>query len=389
MTNIAIYNHHWATMGGGEVSAGILAETLSKNHHITLLGPTPPNTRLFKTRLNIDISDCTFRQVENDFEASRVSEEFDFFINHSFSSKAQNHSPHGTYIVMFPGNPSRIRSRIKSAVYLPLWKSCQLLGTVSSYFRDIDQKIRLQTTNLQWTRSYQRFLSISDFSSIWTEKLWNQSSELLYPPPSRQVSPGEKKPFILSVGRFFDSKTTHSKQQIEMIKAFRILSQKDGLPDWRLVLAGGCSPNETSYLETVRAAASGLPVEILPNVSGGDLADLLASSSIYWHATGFKQNENKPALFEHFGISIVEAMTAGSVPIVFGAGGPLEIVRHGVDGFHWGTPDELIEKTQLLVNDTNLRTRLSNNAIKRATLFGKNQYEEKVQSLFSFEQERI
>ena len=99
----------------------------------------------------------------------------------------------------------------------------------------------------------------------------------------------------------------------------------------------------------------------------------------------FKQKEKKPALFEHFGISIVEAMTAGAVPIVFGAGGPLEIVRHGVDGFHWGTPDDLIEKTQLLINDTNLRTRLSNNAIKRATLFGKNQYEEKVQSLFSFE----
>ena len=39
--------------------------------------------------------------------------------------------------------------------------------------------------------------------------------------------------------------------------------------------------------------------------------------------------ERHPERFEHFGISVVEAMAAGAVPLVFGAAGPGEIVQDG------------------------------------------------------------
>ena len=35
-------------------------------------------------------------------------------------------------------------------------------------------------------------------------------------------------------------------------------------------------------------------------------------------------------------------MSAGPVPVVFGAAGPAEVVRDGVDGVHFATLDELV-----------------------------------------------
>ena len=69
--------------------------------------------------------------------------------------------------------------------------------------------------------------------------------------------------------------------------------------------------------------------------------------------------ELHPERFEHFGIAVVEAMAAGAVPVVFAAAGPAEIVRHGVDGFHWKTLDELQSFTRQLMNDEELRLKMS------------------------------
>jgi glycosyltransferase involved in cell wall biosynthesis len=58
------------------------------------------------------------------------------------------------------------------------------------------------------------------------------------------------------------------------------------------------------------------------------------------------------------------------VPVVFGAAGPAEIVRHGVDGFHWRTLDELAACTHRLMNDESLRALMSESARERAAQFG-------------------
>ncbi len=52
---------------------------------------------------------------------------------------------------------------------------------------------------------------------------------------------------------------------------------------------------------------------------GAELADLYARASIFWHAAGLGEDaEDDPNRMEHFGISIVEAMSAGAVPVVLG-----------------------------------------------------------------------
>ena len=88
--------------------------------------------------------------------------------------------------------------------------------------------------------------------------------------------------------------------------------------------------------------------------------ELFASSSIFWVATGLGEDEEKaPWLFEHFGITTVEAMAAGCVPVVIDKAGQREIVRHGTDGYRWTTLAELEALTRMVAGDEALRARLA------------------------------
>jgi glycosyltransferase involved in cell wall biosynthesis len=58
-----------------------------------------------------------------------------------------------------------------------------------------------------------------------------------------------------------------------------------------------------------------------------------------------------PELTEHFGISTVEAISAGCIPLVVGRGGQPEIVTN--PDLLWQTIEELIEKTQAVINTPN------------------------------------
>jgi glycosyltransferase involved in cell wall biosynthesis len=74
-------------------------------------------------------------------------------------------------------------------------------------------------------------------------------------------------------------------------------------------------------------------------------------------------------VFEHFGMTTVEAMAAGCVPVVIDKAGQREIVRHGVDGYRWSTLDELESYTRALARDDDLRERLAASAVERARMF--------------------
>jgi glycosyltransferase involved in cell wall biosynthesis len=87
---------------------------------------------------------------------------------------------------------------------------------------------------------------------------------------------------------------------------------------------------------------------------------LLQSAKIYWHATGFAEDETThPERMEHFGITTVEAMAAGCVPVVINKGGHPEIIQHGVNGFLWNTREELKQYTTVLIQDKALRGRMA------------------------------
>ena len=73
---------------------------------------------------------------------------------------------------------------------------------------------------------------------------------------------------------------------------------------------------------------------------------------------------------EHFGITTVEAMSAGAVPVAFAAAGPLEAFRDGVEGHHFRTVEGLVDITERLLLEPDHRARLAAAAVTRAEEFG-------------------
>jgi glycosyltransferase involved in cell wall biosynthesis len=219
--------------------------------------------------------------------------------------------------------------------------------------------------------SYDRVLSNSAYTQAWVAKMWHRESDVLYPPVTSFL-PYEKRPMILGVGRFFVPGTGHNKKQLEMVKAFRQLRAQEttDVSDWELHLVGGCAPEHQSYFERVRAAAEGLPVTLHRDATGAELARLYGEASIFWHAAGMGENPNRhPERQEHFGITTVEAMSAGAVPVVIDAAGQAEIVEAGVSGFRFTTTEELVTATIRLIEDESLRRTMSEAAETRAHTF--------------------
>ena len=219
-----------------------------------------------------------------------------------------------------------------------------------------------------WARSYGTIVANSAFTQGWVRRRWGLDSTVLHP-PVRMREPGTKERSILNVGRFFGEGLGHSKRQLDLVTAFRQLV--DGrLAGWTLHLAGGCSHEGRSYLDAVRQRAEGYPVELHVDASGSEIDRLYQAAAIYWHASGLGVDpERRPDVLEHFGISTVEAMSAGAVPVVVGLGGLVETVRHGVDGYHFQTIDGLASITVRLAGDPGAVARLSASARRRAQAF--------------------
>jgi glycosyltransferase involved in cell wall biosynthesis len=190
----------------------------------------------------------------------------------------------------------------------------------------------------------------SEFSRAWTEARWGVDATVV--PPAvvlRQHDRSGKEPLVLAVGRFFPS--AHSKRQDVLIEAFERLIQRPEASGYRLALAGGLErdrPDHVAWYDGLVESAAGLPVDFYPSVDNTDLDRLFAKASVFWHAAGFGRPAQQPERAEHFGITTVEAMSAGAAPLVFADGGQLEIVTPDVGGL-WHTADELVEQTAALL----------------------------------------
>jgi glycosyltransferase involved in cell wall biosynthesis len=220
-------------------------------------------------------------------------------------------------------------------------------------------------------RKYDMLLANSQFTQRWIDRRWNLVSEVLYPPIDvAALVPTAKQPLILSVGRFFAG--SHNKKHLPMIAAFRTLYD-EGLRGWEYHLVGGCDesmPEHLAYLNEVRAAAAGYPIVVHVNIAYGQLRALYGTASIFWHATGYEEDEERdPERFEHFGISTVEAMAAGGVPIVIGKAGQVEIVEHARNGLLWQTLPELAQQTLIVIKQPSLRDALAAEAQASAQRF--------------------
>ncbi|QQG43520.1 MAG: glycosyltransferase family 4 protein [Candidatus Daviesbacteria bacterium] len=220
-------------------------------------------------------------------------------------------------------------------------------------------------------------------NSIFTEgfikKTWPIKTTIVYPPvdvlkiaklSSSPTKSSEKKKYILTVGRLLGYKKP-KKHQV-LIDTFKKLYDQKLLSGWSLHIAGYINESEMDELAEIKKDLAKYPITFYPNYPYEKLLKLYKQSSIYWHSAGFGVED--PVEMEHFGITTVEAMAAGCVPVVINKGGQREIVEQSKNGFLWNDLEELENQTIKLVKDTSLRGQLAQNAIEKAKFFSKENF---------------
>ncbi len=114
-------------------------------------------------------------------------------------------------------------------------------------------------------------------------------------------------------------------------------------------------------------------VEILIDVSREDLRRILCKASFYVH----------PPFAEHFGISIVEAMSAGCVPIVYrDGGGWIDIVSKINERLGYNDVDE-IPRIILSIETENMFNHLSKISRERSKKYSYERFRERLLRLVS------
>ncbi|MFZ5376071.1 MAG: glycosyltransferase family 4 protein [Patescibacteria group bacterium] len=221
----------------------------------------------------------------------------------------------------------------------------------------------------------------SSFTKEVVEKRWGIRINFIHYPaaiPSDVFQQYQKEKIILSVGRFF--KHLNSKRQDVLIRIFQEMRRAypKSMDGWKLVLVGGVEDQE--YLKELKTLSVQDPaISIQTNARREQLEALYRHASIYWHAAGFEIDElNQPEKVEHFGISTVEAMAAGCVPVVHNKGGQTEIMTGNLQSLCWQTTDECEKITIDLIKNQQKLYEFSQLAIKRAKDFSQNNFEEKL-----------
>jgi len=367
--SLAIYDHAFHIIGGAQKYGLTMGSALSDVFDVTILANKDIRLEQFEDWYGLDLSRCRVkvirlpyyeernafhidpafitRDVVNPFHlVSRESGNYDVFVNNSMNEMVCPLSNISVLICHFPERRPK------------------------SYF---------------YAHRYAITICNSRYTAEWIEKRWKFSPQRhLYPPVDMEASGGEfpKKKYVLSVARFEPEGT---KRQREMVEAFSTLTREwpDIVRGWKFILAGGSLPNNRylSELENLVARNAAGSIELRVNIPMAELRSLYQEATLFWHLCGLTRKD--PSEVEHFGMTTVEAMQNGSVPIVYDGGGLREIVDHGVNGFRVRSGAELIDYTVRLFLDQGLARELGQAARARAGTFSRATFEMKVRTFFA------
>ncbi len=374
MTTIVLYSPYWRNMGGGERYLLQLASSLSKmpGAEVTALSEFPEIT---KDRLELffmlDLSNIDYRIFRDGTRTLRESiRGADIFIPLS----------NYRYVRAAPKNYIQALQVPYASINLLTVSKKIIRWNLSEGVKDLSRLQLLYRTRKNSTLT----LTNSGFVHDSLLQGFGVKSSVLYPPIEDFLAEGlPKRRTILSVGRIFRGLYNDKRYDV-LTKAFQKLSNH--VQDWEYHIVGSVSSDKKSqaYLEELKKANKDFPVFFHANASHESLKTLYNEATIYWHAAGYGVDEDRePERTEHFGMSVVEGLSAKCIPIIVNKGGLKEIISPGKNGFLWETVDELVQRTLQVANmkeDSLMEIR--KNARQRYSDFSLNRFEERVSEIF-------
>jgi len=212
-------------------------------------------------------------------------------------------------------------------------------------------------------------LTNSRYTQNVVSKYLNRDSLVVYPPVDIEkfkwaAENADRENLVVTISRFRPGKC------LELIPIIAKLAE--GVEFKIIGLADQASQSAIKDL-TKKIKSLGIQdrVKLLINQPFQKLIDVLASAKVFLHT--------QPT--EAFGISVVEAMAAGCVPVVPRDGGPwFDILNReqGKYGYAYSSLGEAAEKINLLMNDERLRIEISRRAFERAKCFDRSIFEKKI-----------
>jgi len=153
-----------------------------------------------------------------------------------------------------------------------------------------------------------RILTNSTWTAHMIYKVHGVIADVVYPPVDVEYfttvsNSYEKEKLVVTVSRFTPEKKLH-----------KILDVARELPDYTFVVVGSTGLGSEKVIEDLKGRMDKLRlrnVELKPNLPRSQLRELLSKALFYLH----------PEFTEHFGIAVIEAMSAGCIPIVYRDGG--------------------------------------------------------------------
>lgn len=350
---IGIYTPYLDTLGGGEKYILYAAQCLSKEHEVSVFWDGPDLLTSAERKFNLDLSRV---QLTKNIFSKEVGLKDRFMMSRRFDK----------ILFLSDGSIPIVSSKLYVHFQFPVeWV-----------------KIRSLTDKLKVKR-ISKVICNSNFTKSYIDKKINVKSDVLYPPCFVETQVSKKENIILNVGRlaFLESGESFKKQEF-LIKAFEKMS-KEGLDNWKLVLVVNINSRDREKAKHILSKASS-KIEIIENPGFTDLIKIYSKSKIYWHASGYSEDLDKyPERAEHFGISTVEAMAQGSIPVVINKGGQKEIVDEGKNGFLWESEEELIQKTMDVISGKVDMENLSRSAISKSQMFSEDEFCNKLTEIMS------
>jgi glycosyltransferase involved in cell wall biosynthesis len=251
------------------------------------------------------------------------------------------------------------RIKAKDPVYIKFLSKMRSFTNRRGYY---NENANLKLANTAYTKMIRNSTVItnSEYSRHAIQKIFDIDSIILSPPVSIDIfrnsvlfnSSGNRKNMILVISRIHPSK----KVENALILA-RLLKQNR--IKVRTEIVGNLSSNEIGYYTYLKDMIQKYKLEnyvtIQINVSFTKLVELMRQCKLY-----LNQCPGEP-----FGISTVEAMSAGLIPIVPDIGGQTEFVP---SKFHFHTFGEAMQIILSALNaDDSERIRLSNSVRKFST----------------------
>jgi glycosyltransferase involved in cell wall biosynthesis len=377
---IGIYDPYLDDLGGGEKYMLTIAECLAKSHDVSIFWDDERDIEKVKERFSLNLDNV--ERVKNIF-SPRVG----------VWERLSQTNRYDAIVVLSDGSIPLVLSR---KLFIHLQQPIENMDTTSLKSKFKLSKVSSVFYNSQFTKSYNEKNIDSRIKSLVIYPPVEIRSEKPFDKLRVETSTRQKENIILHVGRFRlnplrpagtsshfalgasrdkqEGKMGDFKKQGIMIETFKKMVDAK-LGGWKFVIAAAVKKEDEEAFSNLQKAAKGYPIEFLINKSIEDLWSVYSKAKIYWHASGYGEDlEKHPEYAEHFGISTVESMGAGAVPVVINAGGQKEIMEDGKDGFLWNTLDELQGKTKLLIEDEALWKKMSEEAKARAKDFDKEKF---------------